>query len=280
MPESLRPRIIHLWPDGSPNNSQGTHDRPRLELYMPVDPSGAAATHNSPVPAVIVCPGGGYAFRAPHESAPAAWMFARHGIAALVCHYRVAPNRYPAAYADVARAVRLTRHMAPKLGIDRARIGLMGFSAGGHAAVTVATRPEQYRDPHDDLASSLSARPNRTILAYPVVSMLESVHAGCLENLLGPDPEPALRRDLSADLWVDAYTPPTFIFGTADDAGVSAAHSLRYASACQAHGVPLEMHLFAHGRHGVGLAQDIPALAPWPHLLLTWLAGWPASEGA
>lgn len=232
-----------------------------------------------PWPAVIVCPGGGYSFLAPHEAAPVAWMFARHGIAAFVCHYRVAPHRYPAAYADVARAVRLVRAMSRGLGIDPARLGLMGFSAGGHAAVTVATRPDLYHDPDDDLTGKLSARPNRTILAYPVVSMIAQPHEGCLTNLLGSAPAAALCRDLSAELWVDAYTPPTFIFHTADDPAVPVGHSLRYATACDAHSVPFELHIYAHGHHGVGLAQDIPALANWPQVLLAWLTSRPANEG-
>jgi acetyl esterase/lipase len=285
MPDSLRPRISPLWPDGSPLNGRNPQDRPRLEIYAPIRPATpvgsatAAAPAPAAAPAVIVCPGGGYSHLAPHEAAPVAWMFARHGIAAMVCHYRVAPNRYPAPYADVARAVRLVRHLAPELRVDPARVALMGFSAGGHAVVTVATRPDLYREPADDLAATVSARPDRTILAYPVVSMLEEPHVGCLENLLSPDADLELRAALSAERWVNAGTPPAFLFHTADDPAVPAGHSLRYAAACQEHGVPVEMHLYAHGHHGVGLAQDFPALATWPHLLLTWLADWPAANG-
>lgn len=147
MPESLRPRIIPLWPDGSAHNGEDSSGRPRLEFYAPVGPAQHGSGGQVPAPAtlwpaVIVCPGGGYGFLAPHEAAPVAWMFARHGIAAFVCHYRVAPHRFPAPYADVARAVRLVRAMSRGLGIDPARIGLMGFSAGGHVAVNVATRPD------------------------------------------------------------------------------------------------------------------------------------------
>lgn len=279
MPDSLRPRITPLWPDGSPLNGRNPQDRPRLEIYAPVGSTTASAPATTAVPAVIICPGGGYAHLAPHEAAPVAWMFARHGYAALVCHYRVAPNRYPAPYADVARAVRVVRRMAPELRIDPTRIALMGFSAGGHAAVTVATRPDFYHEPEDNLAGTVSARPDRTILVYPVVSMLEEPHPGCMENLLGPRADLELRTALSAERWVNADTPPVFLFHTADDPAVPAGHSLRYAAACHAHGVSVEMHLFAHGHHGVGLAQDLPALAPWPHLLLTWLANWPAPNG-
>jgi acetyl esterase/lipase len=265
---SVRPGVVPLWPDGSSQNLRNPMERPRLEMYLP---SGEQA---QALAAVIVCPGGGYRFRAPHEAAPVAQLLAAHGLAAIVCHYRVAPQRYPAPMADVARAVRKVRENAAAWGLDPARIALLGFSAGGHAAVTVATRPDLYRDPQDDLVDRYSARPNRLILAYPVVSMVEEAHEACLLNLFGRDPGAELREAVSAERWVDRETPPTFLFHTADDPGVAAGHSLRYAAACRARGVAVELHLFAHGPHGVGLAQDDPALAMWPRLLLNWLSDW------
>lgn len=259
--------VVPLWEEGSSHHSRNPMERPRLEVYQPPASKG-------PVPAVLVCPGGGYAFRAPHEAAPVAQFFAQHGLVGVVCHYRVAPQRHPAPFADVARAMRVMRRLAPDLGVDPERIALMGFSAGGHVAAMVATRPDLYHDPEDDLVGTFSARPARVILAYPVISMMEDVHTGCLENLLGPESDPALRLALSADRWVTPETPPAFLFHTADDAGVRATHSLRYAAACHAQGVPVEFHLFAHGPHGVGLAQGNPALEIWPNLLLNWLSDW------
>jgi acetyl esterase/lipase len=263
-----RPRIVNLWPDGSPHNPRNPMERPRIECYVPSDDGGGSRA------VVIVCPGGGYRMRAPHEATPVARFLAAHGLAAMVCHYRVAPERYPAPMADVARAVRVARSLAPEWGLDAGRIALMGFSAGGHAAVTVATRPDLHNDPQDDLAARYAARPNRLVLAYPVVSMVEDAHEACLLNLFGRDPGLEWREALSAERWVSRETPPSFLFHTADDPGVAAGHSLRYAAACREQGVPVELHLFAHGPHGVGLAQDDPALARWPHLLLRWLADW------
>lgn len=267
-PAVVRPTIVPLWADGSSHNPANPMERPRLELYLP------AGERVGALPAVIVCPGGGYHFRAPHEAAPVAQFLAAHGLAAMVCHYRVAPQRYPAPMADVARAVRMARSCAVAWGLDPARLALLGFSAGGHAAVTVATRPDLHRDPQDDLADRFSARPNRLILAYPVISMVEDTHEICLLNLFGRDPGAEQREALSAERWVDRETPPSFIFHTADDPGVAAGHSLRFAAACRAQGVAVELHLFAHGPHGVGLAQDDPHLAPWPRLLLNWLSDW------
>lgn len=268
----MRPRIVNLWIDGSANNPRNPTERPRLEIYHPTE-RGAM-----PHAAVIVCPGGGYRFRSPHEAAPVAQYLAQHGLVGLVCHYRVAPARYPAPMEDVARAVRLTRAMAYELGIDPTRIALMGFSAGGHAAVTVASQYDGDADGEDDLAGYHSARPERLILAYPVVSMVIDVHEACMLNLFGRDPGVEVRAAVSAEHHVDAHTPPTFLFHTADDPMVPVSHSLRYAAACRAAGVPLDLHIFAHGPHGVGLAQEYATLAIWPELLLRWLADWLSAD--
>lgn len=260
-----QPTIINLWADGSSNNPKEPAERPRLEIHVPPDPL------SDPAPAVIVCPGGGYHFRAPHEADPFAEFFAAHGYVGIVCHYRVAPHSFPAPMADAARAVRLTRHLAPRFGIDPERVAMLGFSAGGHLASTTATQPDLHREPEDDLAGCHSARPDRAILAYPVISLLGRITA---QNLLGPNPAPDLLRQLSNDLHVTEQNPPVFLFHTADDPVVPVSHSLLFAQACLAKGVPVELHVYQSGRHGVGLARDLPKLASWPGLVLDWLAGW------
>jgi acetyl esterase/lipase len=266
------PTIINLWPDGSKQNPADPNQRPRLEVYLP---EGASQTRPAKrLPAIIVLPGGGYANRAPHEGAPFAQLFAAHGFVSFVCHYRVAPHRFPAPMADAARAVRLTRHLAGELGIDPQRIALMGFSAGGHLACTTGTQPDLYREPEDDLAGRFSARPDRLILAYPVVSMTHEYHHGSAENLLGPDPSEAQRRQMSNELHVTKENPPVFLFHTADDPAVPVSNSIRYAQACLEKGAPVELHVYRSGRHGVGLALEEPTLRSWTGLLLDWLKEW------
>jgi len=259
------PIIINLWPDGSTNNPADPNERPRIEIYQPTPPSAA------PRPAVVVCPGGGYVGRAPHEGEPFGRFFAVHGLVGIVCHYRVSPHYFPAPMADAARAMRMTRHLAPRLGADPRRVAIMGFSAGGHLACTTATQPDLHHDPQDDLATRYSARPDRAILAYPVVSMLEGL---CAENLLGKSATKGQWRQMSNELHVTEKNPPVFLFHTADDPIVPVSHSLRFAEACLAKGVPVEMHIYESGRHGVGLATDLPKLASWTGLLVDWLSGW------
>ena len=241
---------------------------PHLDVWLP------AATTPKRHAAVIVCPGGGYARRADHEGEPFAKLFAEHGFVGAVLHYRVAPNRHPLPLADGCRAVRLVRHMAADLNIAPHRIALMGFSAGGHLASTVATQPDLHREPADDLAGKISARPDRLILGYPVISFTTKYHAGSAENLLGRDAPLSARRQVSNELHVTAQNPPAFLFHTADDPAVPVENSLNFAAACAAQQVPVALHVFAHGRHGVGMASDDPVLRRWTELLLDWLKAW------
>ncbi len=226
----------------------------------------------SPTPAVIICPGGGYTKRADHEGEPLAKVMASHGMLGVVCHYRVAPNRHPAPYADAARTVRLVRSMSDELNVDPQRIVLMGFSAGGHNACTVATQPDLHHDEHDDLVDQFSARPDRLVLAYPVVSFITKPHRGSAQQLVGRDASHEVLQQFSGELHVDANTPPTFLFHTADDEPVPVENSLNFAAACREHDIPVEVHIYAHGPHGVGMALDHPALRSWTSLLLDWLA--------
>ncbi len=268
----LAVRELELWPADSPHRGK-PGEPPRLVM---VEPPHAGAASAEGRPAVIVLPGGGYGMLADHEGRPVAELFARHGLVGFVCHYRVAPHRFPLPYADAARAVRLVRSQAEALGVDPQRIALMGFSAGGHNACTVATQPDLHLDPHDDLAGRVSARPDRQILAYPVVSFVDSVHTGSWRNLLGEAASEAQRLGLSNERFVSEATPPTFLFHTADDPVVPVANALHYASACRQMNVPVELHVYEHGRHGVGLAPDEPKLRSWPRLLLDWLDDWVA----
>ena len=147
----------------------------------------------------------------------------------------------------------------------------MGFSAGGHLASTIATQPDLCNAPEDDLVACYSARPDRLALAYPVISMVREYHLGSVVALLGPRPPEALRRQLSNELHVSPSNPPTFLFHTADDEVVPVSNSLRFARACREYGVPVSLHIYPSGPHGVGLAEGWPSLRSWVDRLREWL---------
>jgi acetyl esterase/lipase len=212
---------------------------------------------------VIVCPGGGYALRADHEGESVAHWLNRIGLAAFVLSYRVGPHRHPAPLHDALRAIRLVRHRSAGWNIDSSRIAILGFSAGGHLAATAATSWDHGTSEADDEIERLSSRPDALVLGYPVISFGASAHFGSMHNLLGPDPTPELRLRLSAETRVTAQTPPTFLWHTADDAGVSVEHSLLFATALARHGIPFGLHIYPYGAHGLGLAEHDPELHTW-----------------
>lgn len=254
-----------LWPGGIP----GPHDPsdvPSLEVFRPLVPLA------HPGPGVLICPGGGYSTRVPHERENIASWFNERGWWAGIVHYRVKPFGDPWPYVDACRAMRLARKMSGDEGLRPDRLAIMGFSAGGHLAVTVATQPERLRVPEDDLARQFSARPDALVLAYPVVSFVSHGHEGSRENLLGPNPPWNLRRELSGELAVSTQTPPTFLFHTDGDPVVPVENSLQLATALRRHGVPLTLHVFPGDTHGVSLAENDPQLGAWTELLETWLS--------
>lgn len=258
----------YLW------SGDETETSPRMVLYPPTGTKAGQPSKGAP--AVIIFPGGGYARQAPHEGEPIGQLFAQNGFHAFVLFYRVAPDKFPAPYADAVRGVRLVRSRAKEYGIDPDRIAVMGFSAGGHLASLVATRPDLYLDPKDDLAKSVSARVNGAILCYPVISFVNFPHLGSCHNLLGPDVSFEKRSEFSTELWVDEKTPPTFLFHTAEDPGVPVENAYLFASACYKKKVKVELHVFPNGPHGVGLAENHPRLKVWPELLIRWAKEWAA----
>ena len=223
-------------------------------------------------PAVLVLPGGGYARQADHEAEPVAEWLAGLGIHAFVLRYRVAPDRHPAPLEDAKQAILHIRGGAHGLAVDPGRVGVLGFSAGGHLAATlstaVATGSAELDVPQ--------AVPNLTVLCYPVVSYTREVHQGSVDNLLGNAPPSDILAELSAEQQVTAETPPAFLWHTADDAAVPVSHSLGYAGALLSAGVPAELHVFPNGRHGLGLADGEPGPDQWSSLCAAWLdrAGW------
>jgi len=264
-------QVIHLWPDGCRHNDSEPNERPQLWHYACKD----ATEDNTPRPAVIVCPGGGYSHKADHEGGPFAELFADNGMVGFVLRYRHAPQPFPAPYSDAARAVRYVRANSESLGVDPTRVALMGFSAGGHLTATVSLQPTLHVDDQDDLANDYSARPDRMILGYPVISFLWDNHVGSMRNLLGEENVPqAMRHQFSNEMHVTSDSPPAFLFHTANDPGVPCSNSLRVALAYSQAGVPCELHQFEDGPHGVGMASENPKLAIWSQLLLNWLRDW------
>jgi acetyl esterase/lipase len=195
------------------------------------------------------------------------------GVAAFVLKYRLGPRyHHPIEMGDAQRAIRIVRSHAADWRIDPARIGIMGFSAGGHLAATVSTHFDSGKSSATDAVDRAGSRPDFAILAYPVISLAEPwTHQGSKTNLLGENAPVDLARSLSADVAVTPQAPPTFLFQTNADTTVPAENAVSYYLALRKAGVPAEMHIFENGPHGLGLALDDPALGQWPSLLLNWL---------
>jgi len=262
-------REFHLlWPDGAPGAvGAEAADKPKITVYRaPAEEANGAA--------VVVCPGGSYrVLAADHEGKQVAEWLNSLGVSAFVLQYRLGPRyHHPAPLQDAQRAIRIVRARSAEWGVDPARVGILGFSAGGHLASTAATHFDDGRADAADPLDRPSSRPDFAVLAYPVISLAGApAHSGSRNNLLGEPADPALVELLSNDRQVTARTPPTFLFHTADDPGVLATNSLLFFEALQAKGVPGELHVFAHGKHGVGLAPDDPALSQWPRLCALWM---------
>ena len=255
-----------LWPNGAPG-ALGTadEDKPSITPYLAKSPNGTA---------VIVCPGGGYQNLAmDHEGVQIAKWLNSLGISAFVLKYRLGPRyRHPAMIEDAQRAIRTVRAHAAALHIQPDRIGIWGFSAGGHLASTAATHFDAGDPNAADPIDRAGSRPDFAILAYAVISLnSEFAHAGSRTNLLGKTPDPKLADELSNDQRVTPQTPPTFLFHTSADTAVPAENSVRFYLALRKAGVPAEMHIFQNGPHGVGLAPTDATLSAWSGLLANWL---------
>jgi len=263
-------QVIRLWQGQAPG-ALGTDetDIPIVTAYLP-------RTLGPSTPAAIVCPGGSYRNLASnHEGRQVASFLNSLGVAAFVLRYRLGPRyHHPVELGDVQRAIRTVRARAAEWKIDPTRIGIVGFSAGGHLAMTASTRFDAGKPDADDPIERAGSRPDFAVLGYPVISMVEPwTHRGSRTMLLGDDPDPALAKSLSGEQAVVPQTPPTFIFQTNEDTTVPAENAVYYYLALRKASVPAEMHVFEKGPHGVGLANDNPALSAWSSLLANWLRG-------
>jgi acetyl esterase/lipase len=262
------PQTIPLWQGAAPGAAgNAPEDIPTLTIYMPPNTAG-------PMTAVIIAPGGGYRALSMNKEgrAPANYLNAL-GIAAFVLKYRLGPKyHHPIELGDMQRAIRTVRSHAAEWHVDPARIGVMGFSAGGHLAATASTHFDRGNGSAADPIDRAGSRPDFAILAYPVITFTEPwTHQGSKTNLLGEKPDAALARSLSSETQVTSETPPTFLFHTTADTTVPVENSIFYFLALRKAGVPAEMHVFKNGAHGAGMPMQDVALSEWPKVLANWL---------
>jgi cytidylate kinase len=245
----LEPRIP-LWAGPAPHShGSAPDDIPTLTLFLPKKSA-------APTPAVIVCPGGGYEHLAgDYEGGHNARFFQEKGVAAFVLKYRLPIHgyRHPVPLLDAQRAIRLVRSRAAEWNIDPTKIGIMGFSAGGHLASTVITHFDSGNPQAAYSIDRVSSRPDFSILVYPVISMAEGItHSGSKANLLGPKPALALVASVSSELQVTPQTPPTILVHALDDEPVPIENSRLMHAALQKAGVPSALHEYPEGKHGFG----------------------------
>ncbi len=268
---------LPLWSAGEGRALYDEKGTPSLNLYTAAEPNGCA---------VVVCPGGGYGGLAKdHEGHQIAQWFNERGVTAVVLHYRLGSqgHHFPAQLADVQRAIRTVRGRASEWKVDADRVGVMGFSAGGHLASMASTKFGEKAYKAIDALDEHSARPDFSILCYPVISMDTGVtHGGSRRNLLGPDKkdDAAAVAHVSSEKNITADTPPTFLFHTDADTPVPPMNSILYYMGLKKHNIPAEIHIYQNGPHGVGLYGGDPILSTWSGHLDNWLRsnGWYAEK--
>lgn len=258
-----------LWPNGAPG-ARGTepNDIPTLTRFAPAEGTANGAS-------MLILPGGSYAGLAGHEGQGYAEWFAARGVTAYVLKYRLgsAGYRHPVMLHDAARALRILRARARTEGLDPARIGIIGSSAGGHLASTLLTHFDAGQPDATDAIERESSRPDLGILCYPVVTMGEFTHGGSKYHLLDHNPSAELVHLLSNETQVTADTPPCFIWHTFEDNAVPLENSLQFAAALRRAKVPFELHVYEKGGHGMGLPWPGNNAPAWDAACLAWLKG-------
>jgi acetyl esterase/lipase len=272
----LTPALLHaqehktqpLWQGDAPGaKGKEPADQPGFILYQaPVEKANGAA--------VVVYPGGGYGGLAiDHEGHQIARWLNSLGVTAVIVKYRLGPRyHHPIPLTDAQRAVRVTRFHAKDWGVDPARVGIIGFSAGGHLASTVGTHFDKGKADAPDAIDRESCRPDFMILMYPVITMSDPfTHAGSRNNLLGKDADPKLIEHLSNEKMVTPETPPTFLVHTTEDKVVPPENSTLFYMALCRNKVPVELHIYEKGRHGLGLGPQGMPYSSWPERCVAWL---------
>jgi acetyl esterase/lipase len=258
-----------LWPNGAPGakgNEEG--DKPSLAIYLPPPDKATGA-------GVVICPGGGYGHLAiDHEGRQVAEWLNACGVAGFVLKYRHRGTGYghPAPLQDAQRAIRMVRSRAKAWNVDPRRIGILGFSAGGHLASTAGTHFDAGDKDAAEPIDRVSCRPDFMVLVYPVISFTEPyTHQGSRRNLLGESPDRRLVESLSNERQVTSETPPTFLVHTSEDGGVPAENSISFYLALRKAKVSAELHIYAKGPHGFGLGKRGQARASWPKRCEDWM---------
>ena len=281
-----QPFTLKLWPGGIPGSLVSPEykevstvedgiitrwDRvtdPSVTVCLP--PEGKATGT-----AVLICPGGGYGTLAfNHVGNDIAGWLNNNGIAGIILKYRlpsdqIMKDKSTGPLQDAQEAIRIIRRNARAWNIDTARIGVIGFSAGGHLASTLSTHfDEKVYESKDNI----SARPDFSVLIYPVITMDESfTHLGSRRNLLGENPSGETLRHFSNEMQIRENTPPAFLVHSSDDAVVPVRNSMAYYKALVKFNIPSELHIFQEGGHGYGLAVSTETQSAWPRLCLDWL---------
>jgi acetyl esterase/lipase len=251
-------KIYPLWPDQVAPYSEFSpeQDQPSVrEFAVP----GARS-------AMVICPGGGYGCKVDHEKDPIARIYEQAGIASYILDYRVKPCHHEAPLSDAKRAIRLVRSMGYE------KVGIVGFSAGGHVCCSAATLYDAGNPEAEDPIERISSRPDAFVSSYSVVSFVSFPHQGSLKNLLGDmSGDQSLLRRFSAELHVTGDTPPGFIWHSFADGCVPVENSIQLAKAMAVAGVPFELHIFPGGCHGAGVASPDENAEKWAPMHITWL---------
>ncbi len=266
---AAEPKTELLWPKGAPGAlGDEAKDKPTLIVYLPEKPCGAG---------IVICPGGGYGGLAmDHEGHQIGRWLNEHGIAGFICDYRHRGKGYghPAPLQDAQRAVRTVRARAKEFGVDPSKIGILGFSAGGHLTSSALTHFDAGKADAEDEIERVSCRPDFGVLCYPVIAFDQPfTHKGSQRNLLGAEASAELVASMSSEKQVTDQTPPCFLWHTTADTGVPPENSVAFYSALIAHKVSAELHIYEKGKHGLGLAKEEPGTAAWPAACLAWLKG-------
>ncbi len=218
-------------------------------------------------PIILVIPGGGYGHRAYHEGEPVAKWLNQNGFHACILRYQVAPISQQETIEQAQQAIQTMKIKRTDWGLnDQHKVGVLGFSAGGHLAAIISNR---YLE-----SKGYTSRPDFQILCYPVITMDEFTHEGRKTNLLGENPDQQLIDQYSCEKIVHENTPPAFIWSTANDQSVLSVNSLKYAEVLQRYQIPYELHIYQDGRHGLGLADEHPNTVDWKQACTRWLSAY------